>query len=77
MTEDEIVGWHHRLNGHEFEQAPFVGDGQGSLACCSPWNCRVYTYLHNTIFINITGLMLELTIPLMKKNYFDIDNSEN
>ena len=36
MTEDEIVGWHHQLNGHEFEQAPEVGDGQGSLACCSP-----------------------------------------
>ena len=36
-TEDEMVGWHHRFNGHEFEQAPGVGDGQGSLACCSPW----------------------------------------
>ena len=37
MTEDEVVGWHHRLNGHEFEQAPEVGDGQGGLACCSAW----------------------------------------
>ena len=37
MAEDEMVGWHHRLNGHEFEQAVGVGDGQGSLACCSPW----------------------------------------
>ena len=36
LTEDEMVGWHHWLNGHEFEQAPGVGDGQGSLACCSP-----------------------------------------
>ena len=36
-TEDEMVGWHHGLNGHEFEEAPGVGDGQGSLACCSPW----------------------------------------
>ena len=35
-TEDEMVGWHHRLNGHEFGQAPGVGDGQGSLVCCSP-----------------------------------------
>ena len=35
MTEDEMVGWHHRLNGYEFEQAWRVGDGQGSLACCS------------------------------------------
>ena len=37
MTEDEMVGWHHWLNGHEFDQALGVGDGQGSLACCSPW----------------------------------------
>ena len=36
-TEDEMVGWHHRLNGHEFEEAPGVGDGQRSLVCCSPW----------------------------------------
>ena len=36
MTEDEMVGWHHQLNGHEFEQALGVGDGEGSLACCSP-----------------------------------------
>ena len=35
-TEDEMVGWHHRLYGHEFEQTPGAGDGQGSLACCSP-----------------------------------------
>ena len=35
MTEDEMVGWHHRLYGYEFEQAPGVGEGQGSLACCS------------------------------------------
>ena len=36
-TEDEMVGWYHRLDGHEFQQAPGVDDGQGSLACCSPW----------------------------------------
>ena len=36
-TEGEMVGWHHRLDRHEFEQAPGVGDRQGSLACCSPW----------------------------------------
>ena len=36
-TEDEMVGWHHWLDGHEFEQAPGVGGGQGSLWCCSPW----------------------------------------
>ena len=37
MTEDEMVGWHHWLNGYEFEYALGVGDRQGSLACCSPW----------------------------------------
>ena len=37
MTEDEMVGWHYRLNGHEFEQAQGDSEGQGSLACCSPW----------------------------------------
>ena len=40
MTEDEMVRWHHRLNGHEFEQALRVSDGQGILACCSPWSCK-------------------------------------
>ena len=40
MTEDEMVGWHHQLNGHEFEQAPGVGGGQGSLAYYSPWGCK-------------------------------------
>ena len=39
-TENEIVGWHHRLDGHEFEQPLGIGDGQGSLVCCSPWGCR-------------------------------------
>ena len=40
MTEDEMVGWHHRLNGHESEQAPGDGEGQGRLACFSPWGRR-------------------------------------
>ena len=37
MTEDEMVGWHHRFDEREFEQAPGVGNGQGVLVCCSPW----------------------------------------
>ena len=41
MTEDKMVGWYHRLNGHEFEQTPGVGDGQGGLVCCGSWRCRV------------------------------------
>ena len=40
MTEDELVGWHHRLNGHEFEQTLKDGEGQGGLGCCSPWGCK-------------------------------------
>ena len=39
-TEDEIIGWHHWLNGHEFEQAPGAGDRHGGLVCCSPWSCK-------------------------------------
>ena len=39
-TEDEMVGWYHQFDRHEFEQAPGVGDGQGSLVCCSPWGCK-------------------------------------
>ena len=40
MIEDEMVGWHHQLNGHEFEQVPGDGKGQGSLVCYSPWGCK-------------------------------------
>ena len=40
MTEDEMVEWHHRLNGHESGGTPGVGDGQGGLLCCSPWGCK-------------------------------------
>ena len=54
MTEDEMVGWHRRLDGHEFEKAPGDGDEQGSLVCCSPWACKksditewLNNYLHN------------------------------
>ena len=44
-TEDEVVGWHHRLNGHEFEQAPGDSEGQGNLVCCSPWVAKSQTWL--------------------------------
>ena len=40
VTEEEMVGWHQQLNGHEFEQTQEDGEGQGSLACCSPWGCK-------------------------------------
>ena len=73
-TEDEMVGWHHWLYGHEFEQAPGVGDGQESLMCCSPWGRRVR---HNWVtelkwFVELTVLEkiwnslcnLHLTVPV-------------
>ena len=40
VTEDEMIRWHHGLNGHGFEQTPGDSEGQGSLACCSPWDCK-------------------------------------
>ena len=64
MTQDEMVEWHHRLDGHEFEQALGVGDGQGSLACCSPWgrkqldktwplnNNKLHNIVHQLLFNN-------------------------
>ena len=56
-TEDEMVGWHHWLDGHEFEQAPWVGDGQGSLACCSP---RGHKESDTTEWLNLTDVLLYL-----------------
>ena len=61
LTEDEMVGWYHRLNGHEFEQAPGDGDGQGSLACCSPWGCKesdMTERLNNTTDLHVRTLGL-------------------
>ena len=52
MTEDEMVGWHHQLNGHGFEQALGVGDGQGSLVCCSPWGHKELEELDTTEQLN-------------------------
>ena len=54
-TEDEMVGWQHWLDGHEFEQAPGVGDRQGSLACCNSWGCKE---LDTTERLNWTELNL-------------------
>ena len=53
-TKDEMVGWHHLLNGHEFEQTPGDGDGQGSLVCCSPWGRKE---LDMTEWLNWTEIM--------------------
>ena len=49
VTEDEMVGWHHQLSGHEFEQTLGDNEGQGSLACCSPWGRK---QLDTTVQLN-------------------------
>ena len=54
MTEDETVGWHHRFDGHEFEQTPGIGDGQGSLVCGKPQGIKSQTWLSDqTVNSNI------------------------
>ena len=65
-TEDEMVGWHHRLNGREFEQALGDGDGQGCLACCSPWSHKESdtTYQLNNKLQSIYLFSLENLLPL-------------
>ena len=62
MTEDEMVGWDHRLNGHKFVQIPGDGDGQGSLACCSPWGRRVRHYLATEREDSFQKIMEDLTM---------------
>ena len=66
MTEDEMVGWHHWLNGREFEQAPGVGDGQRSLVCCSPWGRKESDMTER---LNWTELKLFCLLPCQ---YFPI-----
>ena len=74
-TEDEMVEWHHWLDGHEFEQALGVGDGQGSLACCSLWGCKE---LDTTSWLNWTKVkthcwhiqLLGLEVASMKQPFF-------
>ena len=60
MTEDEMAGWHDRLNGHEFEQAPGVDDGQGGLACCSPWGPKSWTRLSDWTELTCIGPQLHI-----------------
>ena len=64
VTEDEMVGSHHRLNGYEFEQALGVGDGQGSLECCSPWGCKASDMTEQLNWTELGQLKKEATIQL-------------
>ena len=63
MTEDDMVGWHHWLNGHDFEQAPGDGEGQRSLACCSPWGQKESTQLCNWTATEHNKLPLHQNLP--------------
>ena len=66
-TEDELVGWHHRLNGHEFEQTPGDSEGQGSLECCSPWGSKeldTTEHLNNKIDLTTLGILLFSSLAL-------------
>ena len=64
-TEDEMVGWHHQFNGHEFEQTPGDGEGQRSLACCSPWG---YKEMDTTWWLNNTQVNL---LPWLAEGSFE------
>ena len=73
MTEDEIVGWHHQLNGREFEQASGDGKEQGSLACCSPWGHKESdtTERLNNNFLSYFSVPAEIQIlPIFSKFSF-------
>ena len=62
MTEDEMVGWHHRLNGHEFEQTLGVDDGQGSLMCCSPWGCKESDTTERLHFFTVKAMVFPVVM---------------
>ena len=88
MTEEEMVSWHHQLKGHEFEQALGDGEGQGSLACCSPWGCKesdmTVQLNNNNVFSNVgnkvwkiqssedLGFMDELHTPIKSWDLINI-----
>ena len=85
MTEDGMVGWHHRLDGHEFEQAPGVGEGQGSLACSSPWGHKeqymteglnylyIYTYIQYGIFGGAPKSLQMVTAAMKLKDAYSLE----
>ena len=71
VAEDEMVGWHHQLNGHEFEKAPGDGEGQGNLVCCSPWGYKeldTSEWLENNSTNNVCTLVKLIGIN-PKKNF--------
>ena len=70
MTEDDMVGWHHPFNGHEFEQALGDGEGQGILACCSPWGHKELDTTEQLDNNNSCNIYEQLMSPKATKGYF-------
>ena len=78
MTEDEMAGWHHRLNGHEFEWTPGVGNRQGGLACCSPWGRKESdTTEQLTLLLSCTNTLKILVICDPVSSFIEISNKNN
>ena len=69
MTEDEMVGWHHQLNGREFEQAPGTGDGQGSLSCCIYLGRKE---LDTTVLSSVRIVLICISLIISDVNYLSI-----
>ena len=65
-TEDEMVRWHHQLNGHEFGQTPGVGDGQGGLVCCDSWDRKESDTTEKLIWSDLTWKSLQMVTAAMK-----------
>ena len=77
-TEDEMIGWHHQLNGHEFEQTPGDSGGQESLVCCSPWGCKeleMTCRLNSNNRDKIKVTVSPIAYPILFSTYFHISNS--
>ena len=85
MTEDEMIGWHHWLHAHEFEEASGIGDGQGSLACCSPWGHKEsdmteglnWTELNPTSQMSLYRLLHLVLISFTRKCLEYFNNEKN
>ena len=69
MTEDEMVGWHHRLDGHRFGWSLRVGDGQGGLGCCSSWGCKESDMTEQLNWTELNWKYLTKFIPIHNENY--------